>query len=59
MDNLEYLEYIKKNSYREYTERSEIELRKTYALEIIAEELCKFNERAVKIKKELDEAYKL
>lgn len=45
MTNLEYLEEMKKDSYREHQEHTAWDNRQVLALEIIAEELCKFNER--------------
>jgi len=69
MDNLKYLEKQKKiEDVREKERRGEsfkcageheIEHRKTKALEIIAEELCKYNISLSKFSKELDEANKL
>ena len=51
MDNLEYLEKLKKDNFREFvTEsgdyREHIEGRKVIALEIIAEELTKHNDNS-------------
>ncbi len=58
LESLEYLEGLKDADSKEIIIEA-LEYRKVRALEIIAEELCKYNERAIKLKKELDGAYKL
>jgi len=45
MTNLEYLNVMKENSYREHQEHTAWKNRQVLALEIIAEELCKSNVR--------------